>query len=112
MNAMLDASVGGEFEMVLPGEVTPREVAPGFRVFDLWQRDGRKAQLVKMAPGSFYPGLDRHERGPEEVFVVSGTFHDGEREYWAGSFIHCPRGSWHRPGSRTGGILFLFYPEG
>jgi len=105
-------AVGGRFECVLPGEVEPRLVAPGFRVFDLWAKDGRRAQLVKIAPGAIYPGRDLHEPGPEEVYVVAGTFDDGEREYPAGSFIHCPRGSWHRPGSASGCVLFLFYPDG
>ncbi|MDT5269347.1 MAG: hypothetical protein QOH49_1533 [Acidobacteriota bacterium] len=55
---------------------------------------------------------DVHEPGPEEVFVVSGVFNDGVRDYPAGSFIHAPAGSSHVPQSRTGCVLFVFYPEG
>jgi quercetin dioxygenase-like cupin family protein len=89
-----------------------REPAPGLRVHDLWRGDGRLAQLVEIAPGARYPGIDRHEPGPEECFVVSGVFNDGVRDYSAGSFIHCPAGSEHVPQSTTGCVLFLFYPEG
>jgi hypothetical protein len=102
----------GAFDVVAAASVAAREVAPGFRIRELWARDGRKAQLIEMDPGAEYPGKDLHEPGPEEVFVVAGTFHDGVTEHPAGTFLHCPRGSWHRPGSRTGGVLFLFYPEG
>jgi anti-sigma factor ChrR (cupin superfamily) len=53
-----------------------------------------------------------HEPGPEEVFVVSGVFNDGVRDYPAGSFIHAPAATSHVAQSRTGCVLFLFYPEG
>ena len=89
------------------------ERAPGFRIRELWQgKNGAKAQFVEIAPGARYPGLELHEPGPEEVFVVSGVFHDGTRAYPAGSFIHNPAGSSHEPQSEEGCTLFLFYPEG
>lgn len=93
--------------------VSPRRVGEGVLVRDIWQgAGGAKAQLVDIAPGGVYPGVDVHEQGPEEVYVVSGVFNDGERDYPAGSFIHCPTGSRHVPQSVTGCRLFLFYPQG
>jgi anti-sigma factor ChrR (cupin superfamily) len=63
-------------------------------------------------PGALWPNLDVHDPGPEEVFVVSGVFNDGVRDYPPGSFTHCPAGSSHVPQSTTGCRLFVSYPEG
>jgi anti-sigma factor ChrR (cupin superfamily) len=91
----------------------PRELFRGIRLHTLWMgENGAKAQVLEMDPGTCWEGVDVHEPGPEEVFVVSGVFNDGERDYPAGSFIHAPAGSSHVPQSRTGCVLFLFYPEG
>jgi len=91
----------------------PRELAGGIRIWDVWQGgQGAKAQVVDIPPGAVYPGVDVHYPGPEEVYVVSGVFNDGARDYSAGSFIHCPAGSEHVPQSKSGCRLFLFYPEG
>lgn len=93
--------------------VPARLAAQGFRVRTLWtSATGAKAQFVEMDPGACWEGVELHEPGPEEVFVVSGVFNDGVRDYPAGSFIHAPAGSSHVPQSRTGCTLFLFYPEG
>nr|WP_052230419.1 cupin domain-containing protein [Streptomyces sp. CT34] len=90
-----------------------REIFPGIRVRPLWTGDdGAKAQVLEMDPHTCWEGVDVHEPGPEEVYVVSGVFHDGEREYPAGSFLHAPAGSWHIPQTTTGCTLFVFYPEG
>ena len=83
------------------------------RVRTLWQStDGATAQVVEIDAGAFGEGIDVHEPGPEEVYVVSGVFNDGESDYPAGSFIHNPVGSSHVPQSKTGCTLFVFYPEG
>jgi anti-sigma factor ChrR (cupin superfamily) len=90
-----------------------RESFKGIRVFDLWKgEDGRKAQVVEIEAGCSWEGLDVHEPGAEEVYVVSGVFNDGVRDYPAGTFIHNPAGSSHVPQSQSGCTLFLFYPEG
>ena len=65
-----------------------------------------------MDPDTSWPHRDVHEPGPEEVYVVAGTFNDGARDYPAGTFLHAPAGSWHVPATTTGCTLFLFYPEG
>ncbi|MFJ9848995.1 cupin domain-containing protein [Streptomyces sp. NPDC101150] len=90
-----------------------RELFPGIRVRPLWTGDnGAKAQVLEMDAHTCWEGIDVHEPGPEEVFVVSGEFHDGERAYPAGTFVHAPAGSSHVPQTTTGCTLFVFYPEG
>lgn len=93
-------------------DVPGTEVFPGIRLRPLWTSGVAKAFLLEMAPGTGWPRIDVHEPGPEEVFVVSGVFNDGERDYPAGTFIHAPAGSWHVPQTTTGCTLFLFYPLG
>ncbi|MEU8672528.1 cupin domain-containing protein [Streptomyces anulatus] len=89
------------------------EIFPGIRLRPLWSGgNGAKAQLLEMDPHTRWEGIDVHEPGPEEVFVVSGVFNDGERDYPAGTFIHAPAGSWHIPQTTSGCTLFVFYPEG
>lgn len=90
-----------------------KELFPGIRVRPLWTGgNGAKAQVLEMDPGSCWEGIDVHAPGPEEVFVVAGTFHDGDSDHPAGSFLHAPAGSWHVPQTAVGCTLFVFYPEG
>ena len=95
-------------------DVPPKVLChPGFSTRLLWSRpDGRKALIFEIAPGAVYPELDIHSPGPEEVFVVSGTFCDGKNSYPAGTFIHHPAGTSHLPQSQEGCVLFVFFPEG
>ena len=71
--------------------------------------------VVEFEAGTRWPGSDLHESGPEDVYVVAGTF-DGlagpDSRHDAGSFIHCDRGTEHSPSTLTGGTLFVYYPEG
>ncbi len=93
--------------------VSPKELFTGINVFRLWKSEsGARALVLEIAPGSCWEGLDVHEPGPEEVYVVSGVFNDGVRDYPAGTFIHNPAGSAHVPQSQSGCRLFVFYPEG
>jgi len=90
-----------------------RESSPGVRVRPLWKgENGAKAIIFEIDPGCCYQGVDVHEPGPEEVYVVSGIFNDGVRDYPSGTFIHNPAGSSHVPQSETGCTLFVFFPEG
>ncbi|MGK5639526.1 cupin domain-containing protein [Streptomyces sp. URMC 126] len=94
-------------------DVPAREIFPGIRQRSLWRgANGASAHVVELDPGACWEGLDVHEPGPEEVFVVSGVFNDGERDYPAGTFLHAPAGSSHIPQTTTGCVLFVFYPEG
>jgi hypothetical protein len=88
-----------------------RDRAQGIRLRTLWEgNDGASAHVLEIDPGCCWVGLDVHEPGPEEVYVVSGVFNDGVRDYQAGTFIHNPAGSSHVPQSETGCLLFVFYP--
>jgi hypothetical protein len=94
-------------------ESSPKELFPGIRLHTLWVgENGATAHVLTLDAGSCWEGRDVHEPGPEEVFVVSGTFNDGVRDYPAGTFIHAPAGSWHIPQTATGCTLFIFYPQG
>jgi anti-sigma factor ChrR (cupin superfamily) len=87
-----------------------QEISKGIHACQLWQgKTGAKAVVVKIEPGGKWQGFDVHESS-EEIFVVSGIFNDGERDYSAGTFIHNPIGSRHVPQSELGCILFIFYP--
>lgn len=86
-------------------------VSEGISVHPLWQGEAEaKAMVVKLEPGAQWEGIDAHTDNSEEVFVVSGVFNDGIRDYAAGTFIHHPVGSSHVPQSKTGCTLFIFYP--
>ncbi|MFJ9697044.1 cupin domain-containing protein [Kitasatospora sp. NPDC101183] len=90
-----------------------RQLFPGIQLRTLWQgANGATAHVVQLEAGATWEGRDVHEPGPEEVYVVSGVFNDGARDYPAGTFLHAPAGSWHVPSSSTGCTLFIFYPEG
>lgn len=94
-------------------DIPAKEVHPGFRIRLLWRgENGAKALIFEIDAGATYPVLDVHSPGAEEVFVVSGTFCDGENSYPAGTFIHNPAGSSHIPQSKGGCVLFVYFPEG
>ena len=108
-----DQAGGMEFESTAVADAPVHQLFPGIRLRPLWKgKNGATANVVEFDPGSCWAGKDVHAPGPEEVYVVSGVFNDGTTDYPAGSFIHCPAQSWHIPQSRTGCVLFVFYPEG
>ena len=89
------------------------ELFPGVRLRHLWNgENGAKAKILEIDAGASFPILDVHAPGPEEVFVLRGTFSDGVHDYPAGTFIHHPAGSAHVPQSKDGCALFVFFPEG
>jgi hypothetical protein len=100
-------------------EVECAEVGNGIVVHRLYrsgpEADARRALLVKFPAGSRWPGVDVHEPGPEDVYVVSGTFHGlaGEGStHGPGTFLHFEAGTSHSPSTDTGGELFVYYPAG
>lgn len=104
---------GDSLAWVHKDDVKQETPYPGVRIHRLWKgKRGVSALLVEIDAGCKFLELDVHEPGPEEVYVVSGVFNDGVRDYPAGSFIHNPAGSSHVPQSKTGCVLFVFYPEG
>jgi len=107
-------NLNGVFDVRVDG-VAPVELYPGVRLRTLLSSDhptGTKIQYVEIDPGGRFLGLDVHQPGPEEVFVLEGVFNDGARDYPAGSFIHNPAGSSHIPQSKTGCKLLVVLPQG
>lgn len=65
----------------------------------------RATSLVRFAADSIQP---RHTHdGGEEIFVLSGTFSEGDKDYPAGYYLRNPPGSEHQPSSRTGALIFV-----
>ena len=89
------------------------ECADGITMGVLWEgENGKRAEVYEFSPGAVFPGLDVHESGPEQVYVISGVFSDGREDFPAGSFIHHPMGSSHAPQSAPGCVLLVLFPEG
>ncbi len=89
------------------------EVAPNIFEYIVWEgMGGKKAIVFKFNPGAKFPGLDSHDSGAEQIYVISGTFSDGENNYSEGSFIHNPQGTAHIPQSMNGCVVLVIYPEG
>ncbi len=61
------------------GDAEAAPVAPGIVVHRLYRSsaaaDARRALVVTFGPGTQWPGDDLHHPGPEDVYVVRGTFH-------------------------------------
>ena len=70
---------------------------------------GRSAVLLRFEPGAAYLP-HRHPAG-EEYLVLEGSLEDGGRTYGAGTYVHHPPGSAHRPSSRAGCLLFVTLPQ-
>ena len=85
---------------------------PGVTITELWSGGVHRALRVELAPGASWPGVDYHVPGPEEVYVLSGEFIDGDHRFAPGTFVHYPAGSSHIPRSENGCSLFVFYGEG
>jgi hypothetical protein len=101
------------------GEVESADVGNGIVVHRLYRSgpaaDARRALLVTFPAGARWPGVDVHEPGPEDVYVVSGTFSGlaGETStHGPGTFLHFEAGTSHSPWTETGGELFVYYPAG
>lgn len=70
---------------------------------------GESAVLLRFAPGASY-GAHRHPAG-EQYWVLRGSLEDGGRTYGAGTYVHHPAGSVHRPSSREGCVLLVTLPR-
>jgi len=88
------------------------EVAPNIFEQVVWEgTNGKKALIYRFKAGAVF-GLDSHENGPEQIYVISGTFNDGVKDYEEGSFIHNPKGTAHIPQSKEGCTVLVLVPEG
>lgn len=66
---------------------------------------GRATSIVKYVPGSQFPS--HMHPGGEEIFVLDGTFCEGDKEYPAGWYLRNPPGSAHQPSSAEGAVIFV-----
>lgn len=94
-------------------DVKAEEAAPGITQRVLWEgNNGKRVEVYEFEAGAAYPGLDVHEPGPEQVYVISGVYNDGSHHYKAGDFINYPVASSHSPQSENGCVLLVNFPEG
>ena len=75
----------------------------GLTVMALHAFEGEHVALVKWAPNTLFQ-THRHWGG-EEIFVLSGVFHDEHGQYPAGSWLRSPHLSQHTPFTRDEGAL-------
>jgi hypothetical protein len=70
--AVDNARIGGmqNYEWASMHDAPVRELFPGIRLRTLWSGDIAKAFVLQMDPGTCWEGIDVHDPGPEEVFVV------------------------------------------
>jgi hypothetical protein len=73
----------------------------------------RATSIVRYAPHShFSPHI---HSGGEEFIVLDGVFQDEDGDYPIGSYVRNPPHSRHKPGSKTGCVIFVklwqFQPE-
>lgn len=88
----------------LPWRQTPHEGVRWKKLrFD--PQSGESAVLLRFEPGAGY-GAHRHPAG-EQYWVLEGSLEDGGRSYGAGTYVHHPAGSVHRPASREGCLLLV-----
>lgn len=77
----------------------------GLTVMALHDFEGEHVALVKWAPNTQFQ-THRHWGG-EEIFVLSGVFHDEHGRYPAGSWIRSPHLSQHTPFTQDEGALIF-----
>jgi len=94
-------------------KIKSNKVAEGISERIVWEgENGRKAIIFEFSPGSKYPGIDKHELGPEQIYVISGIFNDGRNDHSEGAFINNPIGTSHIPQSLNGCVVLVTFPEG
>lgn len=69
------------------------------------EEKARATSIVRYAPGSGFP--HHPHPGGEEIFVLSGTFSEGDKHYPAGWYLRNPPGSSHQPSSAEGALIFV-----
>lgn len=85
---------------------------PGVRLAFLHsdRSTGDATVLIELAPNTSYPA--HKHLGPEEVFVVAGSYRDAVGEYLEGSLQRFGKGSKHAPLALAEGALLLARVEG
>lgn len=78
-------------------------LVPGLEVMSLHEFESEHVALVKWAPNTTFKAHTHW--GGEEIFVISGEFHDEHGAYPAGSWIRSPHQSKHTPFTKEEGAL-------
>ncbi len=67
--------------------------------------DGWSSSLVRCPPGLMIS--DHGHPGGEEFFVLEGSIEDELGRYTAGTYVRNPPGSWHKPKTEDGCVIFV-----
>jgi anti-sigma factor ChrR (cupin superfamily) len=83
--------------------------SPGFLVKRLHEDAdrGETTWLMKMEPGCSSPPHAHEEF--EEVFILEGSFHDGERLLKAGDYVARDVGAMHSSDTYDGAVMLVTY---
>lgn len=87
------------------------EVGPGCLRRALPSIPGVRMWIVEMLPGSHWPHVDHHETG-EGFYVIHGEVIEGQARHGAGTWVHFPPGTSHRPRTEIGVRLLGYNLEG
>lgn len=69
------------------------------------EEKARATSIVRYHPNTTFPE-HAHPDG-EEIYVISGTFSEGDNDYPAGWYMRNPPDSTHRPASVEGAVIFV-----
>lgn len=93
---------------VLLDDVIPNEITKGVKQYKFKENsDGKLTAIYKFDKNSKLPFIDKHDLFDEYIFVISGVFNDGNKEYKEGSFIINPKGTSHIPQSKEGCTILV-----
>ncbi len=68
---------------------------------------GRRTWLMKVEPGAYSPPHAHEEF--EEIYIIEGSFSDGENTYHAGDYAIRAPGAVHEAHSDEGAVVMLVY---
>lgn len=68
---------------------------------------GRRTWLMKVEPGAYSPPHAHEEF--EELYIIEGSFSDGENTYHAGDYAIRAPGAMHEAHSEGGAIVMVMY---
>ncbi|WP_416896564.1 MAG: cupin domain-containing protein [Minwuia sp.] len=68
---------------------------------------GRRTWLMKVEPGAYAPAHAHEEF--EELYILEGSFDDGEHTYHAGDYAIRAPGAMHESKSEAGALVLVIY---
>jgi anti-sigma factor ChrR (cupin superfamily) len=107
----MEAPTRTDLRVVDPEQLEWIATSPGIRKRVLHDdpMTGAHTLLVEFQPGAATSKLGPHPNG-EEIYVIRGTFLDGDRRCPAGTFLHYAPGSAHQPRSDEGCLCLITVP--